>query len=69
MYKLHDKGIAGKDLRIFNSTLRNASSRVIHSGCLSEPFAIEQGTRHGSFCAPFYYTVFVDGQLQAGIPT
>ena len=64
LYKLHDKGIAGKDLRKINSSLRNATSRVIYSGCLSEPFAIEQGTRQSSICAPFYYTVFVDGRLE-----
>jgi len=65
---LHDKGITGKDLRIIKTTLRNASNRVVLDGCLSEPFAIEQGTRQGSICASFFYTAFVDGllkQLQA----
>jgi len=30
LYKLQDKGITGKDLRIINSTLMNASNYVVH---------------------------------------
>ena len=64
VYKLHTMGIRGKLLRIVNSTLRGTRSQVLHDGRLSKPFNIEQGTRQGSICAPFYYTVYINDLLK-----
>ena len=64
IHKLYHKGIKGKPLRIINDTLRGSTSQVLHNGHLSETFQIAQGTRQGSICAPFYYTIFVDDLLE-----
>ena len=64
VYKLHTMGIRGKLLRIVNSTLRGTRSQVLHDGRLSKPFNIEQGTRQGSICAPFYNTVYINDLLK-----
>ena len=61
--KLYHFGIKDKLLRIINNTFEGASSRVLYNGYLSETFQIMQGTRQGSICAPFYYTIHVDGLL------
>ena len=64
VYKLHTMGIRGKLLRIVNSALRGTRSNVLHDNRLSVPFNIEQGTRQGSICAPFYYTVYINDFLK-----
>jgi len=63
LYKLYHLGIRGKALRIIHDSFQGSSSRVLIDGHLSNPFCIERGTRQGSICAPFYYTVFVDNLL------
>ena len=63
LYKLHELGIRGKPLRLISNSFNGCSSRVLLNGRLSEPYEIEQGTRQGSICAPFYYTIFIDALL------
>ena len=63
IYKLHHIGVRGKLLRIIFESLQNCTSRVLSRGFVSEPFAIEQGTRQGSICAPFFYIVFINELL------
>ena len=63
LYKLYHIGVRGKLLRIINDSFQNVTSKVFLNGNASEPFEILQGTRQGSICAPFYYTVFVNGLL------
>ena len=62
--KLHTMGIRGKLLRSVNSTLRGTRSQVLNDGRLSKPFNIEQGTRQGSICALYYYTVYINDLLK-----
>ena len=63
LYKLHELGITGKPLRIINQMLNGGSSRILLHGQLSESFQIMQGTRQGSICSPFFYTVFLNELL------
>lgn len=63
LFKLYELGLNGKT-RIFDSMLREGSSRVLSYGHLSESFPLQQGTRQGSICAPFLYTVLLDELLK-----
>ena len=57
VYKLHQLGVCGELLRVIFESLQNCTSRVLSSGFVSEPFPIQQGTRQGSICEPFFYIV------------
>ena len=63
LFKLFKLGIQGSALKLFDNMLNGASSRVWAYGHLSEPFYLQQGTRQGSICSPFLYTVFIDELL------
>ena len=63
IHKLYNLVIKDKLLRIINNTFQGASIRVLYNGYLSETFQIMQGTRQGSICAPFHYTIHVNGLL------
>ena len=63
LFKLHEFRVRGKLLRLVHDSFRYCSSRVLLSDHLSEPYAIEQGTRQGSICAPFYYITYLDALL------
>ena len=63
LYKLHNMGVGGKTLIVIVNSLKGSSSRILQNGYLSEFFHIKQGTRQGSICAPFFYTVYINDLL------
>jgi len=63
IYKLYHLEVRGQLLRIIFDSLPNCTSRVLSRGFDSEPFLIEQGTRQGSICAPFFYIVHINELL------
>ena len=65
IYKLFNFGVNGNMLRLIWNSFQDCSSRVLLNGHLSSAFRIEQGTRQGSVCAPFYHTVYVNALLEA----
>jgi len=63
LYKLHYMGVGGKTLRVIANSFQGSSSRVLQNGYFSESFHIKQGTRQGSICALFFYTVYINDLL------
>ena len=64
-YLLSNFGVKGKMLRLIWNSFQDCSSRVLLNRHLSSVFRIEQGTRQGSICAPFNYTVNGNTLLEA----